>query len=212
MSDKDKVPNVPGGDDRTVFRPNPAPRKTAVAPAVPPAAPPSRDDHTVFRAAPAPRAPAPSPAAPPAPPPPANDKAGPAVHDDRTVFRPNPGGRRPVAPQPATEPAAASPGVAAPRQAVQQSSELGAPNDNPILRAAGPLLLLLGRLRTSLVRAPASSLTPQITEAIQTFEAKRLGFPPNKPMSPNIFSARRPIRSWPICPATTGLPPRATAS
>jgi type VI secretion system protein ImpK len=170
MSDKDKMPNVPSGDDRTVFRPNPAPRKVAVAPTPPadtPPAPGPREDHTVFRSTPAPRAPA---AAPTAPPPPANDKAGPAVHDDRTVFRPNPGGRRPVAAPPQTAEPALAPGPAAPRQSVQQSSELAAPNDNPILRAAGPLLLLLGRLRTSLVRAQASSLAPQITEAIQKFE------------------------------------------
>ncbi|WP_020177141.1 type IVB secretion system protein IcmH/DotU [Methyloferula stellata] len=169
MSDKDKMPNVPGGDDRTVFRPSPAPRKVAVAPAPTPGAPPPppHDDNTVFRSPPPPRTPGQAPA--PPPPPPANDKAGPAIHDDRTVFRPNPGGRRPVAPPPIAEPSAA-PLQAAPRQAVQQSAELQAPNDNPILRAALPLLLLLGRLRTSLVRAPASSLTPQITEAVQTFE------------------------------------------
>jgi type VI secretion system protein ImpK len=134
MSDKDKMPSVPNMDDRTIFRPNPAPRSPSAS----------------------------------APPPAANDKLAPPIHDDRTVFRPNPGGRRPAAPL--TSEIASDAVAAPPRQSVVQSTELRMPNDNPILRAAGPLLLLLGRLRMSLVRAQSSPLTPQITEAIQTFE------------------------------------------
>jgi len=43
-------------------------------------------------------------------------------------------------------------------------------NDNPIMRAAGPLLLLLGGLRAALLRAPGAGPTPQIAGAIETCE------------------------------------------
>jgi type VI secretion system protein ImpK len=88
---------------------------------------------------------------------------------DHTVFRPNPGGRKPSAPS-ALALADTVP-ITAPRQGVVQSAELRAPSDNPVLSAAAPLLLLLGRLRASLVRAHPASLTPQIAEAIQRFDA-----------------------------------------
>jgi type VI secretion system protein ImpK len=48
--------------------------------------------------------------------------------------------------------------------------DLVAPNANPIMRAAGPLLLLLGRLRVALVRASFASLMEQVADAIQFFE------------------------------------------
>src|SRR3954470_5520332 len=48
--------------------------------------------------------------------------------------------------------------------------ELAAPNENPILRAAGPLLLLLGRLRVALLRAPFASLMEQVADAVVFFE------------------------------------------
>jgi type VI secretion system protein ImpK len=48
--------------------------------------------------------------------------------------------------------------------------ELVAPNENPILRSAGPLLLLLGRLRVALARASFASLMEQVAEAIKFFE------------------------------------------
>ena len=48
--------------------------------------------------------------------------------------------------------------------------ELAAPNENPIMRAAGPLLLLLGRLRVALLRASFASLMEQVAEAIEFFE------------------------------------------
>jgi type VI secretion system protein ImpK len=48
--------------------------------------------------------------------------------------------------------------------------ELAAPNANPIMRAAGPLLQLLGRLRVSLLRAPFATLMEQVAEAIKFFE------------------------------------------
>jgi type VI secretion system protein ImpK len=51
-----------------------------------------------------------------------------------------------------------------------QVEELAAANENPIMRAAGPLLLLLGRLRVALLRAPLASLMEQVANAIGFFE------------------------------------------
>lgn len=66
---------------------------------------------------------------------------------------------------------------AAPRQAEEKQrapdlrlDELAAPNENPIMRAAGPLLLLLGRLRVALLRASFASLMEQVADAIKFFE------------------------------------------
>jgi len=123
---------------------------------------------------------------------------GPFGRGDRTIIRPNPGARRPVAPAtpasptspPATPPKVSYPGSAptgsteewistpaAPKPAEQvqrgpdlRLDELAAPNENPILRAAGPLLLLLGRLRVALLKAPFASLMEQVADAINFFE------------------------------------------
>lgn len=110
---------------------------------------------------------------------------------ERTVFRPNPGGRLPPAtpaPSPAAplpaQPARPPPGQAddwissrspAPAAALPHAQnlhfeELVAPNLNPILRAAGPLLLLLGRLRVAALQASFASLMEQVAEAINFFE------------------------------------------
>src|SRR5882672_4833644 len=124
--------------------------------------------------------------------------SGPFGRGDRTVIRPNPGARRPVAPAaPASPqaPSAATPQVsypgatptgsteewistAAPPKPTEQVQrgpdlrldELAAPNENPIMRAAGPLLLLLGRLRVALLRAPFASLMEQVANAVVFFE------------------------------------------
>jgi type VI secretion system protein ImpK len=108
---------------------------------------------------------------------------------DRTIIRPNPGGRRtaaaaPAAPsqtpqQPTTEdwmagtprPTAPPPPSSAPVQTVSlRPGELEAPNENALMRAAGPLLLLLGRLRANLVRAHPAQLMEQVAQALQGFE------------------------------------------
>lgn len=88
--------------------------------------------------------------------------------DDRTIIRPGASLRRPGNPMlgPRPEPGSEPP----PRQSVVQSLGLEAANENPLLRAAAPLLLLLGRLRTSLLRATDSSLMPQIAAAIEACE------------------------------------------
>lgn len=118
---------------------------------------------------------------------------------DRTIIRPNPAGRRAplpsrpaqAAPTPYAPPATASPGVpggsddwisatpAPPRPApppgpvggpLPGRDQLLTPNANPLLRAAGPLLLLLGRLRSQLSSAPLTQLLGQVTETIEAFE------------------------------------------
>ncbi|WP_461329879.1 hypothetical protein [Bradyrhizobium diazoefficiens] len=47
--------------------------------------------------------------------------------------------------------------------------DLVAPNANPVMRAAGPLLQLLGRLRVALMRASFASLMEQVADAIKFF-------------------------------------------
>ncbi len=98
----------------------------------------------------------------------------------------------PAAPTPYAPPAAASPGVpggsddwisaaqpAPPRPAPPPGPAAGplpgrgqllTPNANPLLRAASPLLLLLGRLRSQLSSAPPAQLLGQVTETIEAFE------------------------------------------
>lgn len=111
---------------------------------------------------------------------------------ERTVFRPNPGGRRPVdvrrpaEPAPVARPAPAptSSGQSEewiashaearpsdlPRAQVLRFDELVAPNANPILHSAGPLLLLLGRLRVAALQASFASLMEQVAAAVVFFE------------------------------------------
>src|SRR5262249_53000616 len=48
--------------------------------------------------------------------------------------------------------------------------DLVAPNANPIMRGAGPLLQLLGRLRVALMRASFASLMEQVADAVKFFE------------------------------------------
>ena len=48
--------------------------------------------------------------------------------------------------------------------------ELVARHENPIMRAAGPLLLLLGRLRVAVLRASFASLMEQVAAAINFFD------------------------------------------
>src|SRR6187397_1819548 len=124
-----------------------------------------------------------------------NDRPpGPPGRGDRTIIRPNPGARRPAAPAapgsstpaqvsypgpaqpaPATEDWISSPSVPKPSEEALRApelrlDELAAPNENPIMRAAGPLLLLLGRLRVALLRASFASLMELVADAIKFFE------------------------------------------
>jgi type VI secretion system protein ImpK len=60
--------------------------------------------------------------------------------------------------------------------------ELAADHENPIMRSAGPLLLLLGRLRVAMVRASFASLMEQVAAAITFFdkEIRAAGVSPEK--------------------------------
>jgi len=53
---------------------------------------------------------------------------------------------------------------------VLRREELITPNPNPLLRAAAPLLLLLGRLRVALLSASPAQLMEQVADAISQFE------------------------------------------
>jgi type VI secretion system protein ImpK len=149
MTDQDRPGNPFGRGERTTIHPNPGGR-------LPPAPLPPQG-------APAPPgAPALPPSGHPTPPPPAAPVPASAY-----------------APAPATLPTEdwiSTPARPAPAPAAGQPlrmlrvDELVAPNANPIMRAAGPLLQLLGRLRVALLRASFASLMEQVAEAIEFFE------------------------------------------
>ncbi len=119
--------------------------------------------------------------------------------NDRTVLRPNPGGRLPATPAPAApsypspppRPATPAgtedwmlppepppppprreqqPGIVERAPADAGSGTVEAPNPNPIMKAAGPLLVLLGRLRVDMLRAPFQRLMEQVAPGVETFE------------------------------------------
>lgn len=112
----------------------------------------------------------------------------PPGREDRTIIHPNPGGRRAPAPQPqpASPPAAdawtgAAPPPAPVQPAPQRPAQPGqamllkrdvpiAPNENILLEAASPMLLLLGRLRASLMHARFADLMDQMADAIDGFD------------------------------------------
>ena len=152
MSDKEKPVNPFGRGERTIIRPNPGGRlpQTPYPPSGEP--PPSQSS-------PQPRAPySPTPGSPSAPysPQPQGYAAAPSSHaPEEWISTPTP----PQSPQ-----AAPAPGP------LLRVDELVAPNANPIMRAAGPLLQLLGRLRVALMRASFASLMEQVADAVKFFE------------------------------------------
>lgn len=146
MSDK-KEPG-PEDNERTVFRPNPGRRLPTGPPAgsEPPAVPP--------------------------PPTPFSYANAPAYGDPSPpLSSPEPGGGGDD--WIAARPPAASSGAGPPPLPQAQGlrfDDLAAPNPNPIMRSAGPLLLLLGRLRVAALRASFASLMEQVAEAVKFFE------------------------------------------
>lgn len=133
-----------------------------------PPGPFGRNERTVIRPNPGAR----RPVAPPAPAPAAPSAYAPMP----AASAPAQGGYQPApstddwvqsaAPRPAAPPPPQGQG----RPLNVRMEELVAPNENPIMRAAGPLLLLLGRLRVALMRASFASLMEQVAEAIVFFE------------------------------------------
>jgi type VI secretion system protein ImpK len=132
---------IPG--ERTVVRPNPGGRRPIAPPPGAPAAP-----YNPLSEGQGPPQPAAAPASPYAPPAAPSDRSP----DDWIKAR------------------AQAPQQVAEHMPEVRIEELVAPNENPILRSAGPLLLLLGRLRVAVARASFASLMEQVAETIKFFE------------------------------------------
>src|SRR5579871_2212583 len=147
MTDKDP-PRAPFGapGERTIIRPNPGGRR-AVEPS-PAAGKPALPQTPMTPSPPQPQpvSPAATPYVPPSTP--ANPTPDDWIHT------------RERAPQPLAQ--AEAPAIAI--------DELVAANENPILRSAGPLLLLLGRLRVALARASFANLMEIVADSIKFFE------------------------------------------
>jgi type VI secretion system protein ImpK len=185
MSDKDRPLNPFGRGDRTIIRPNPGGRLPTPPSAPPPTYPASLPPGS---AAPYPN---PSPAGYPLPTP-----GTPYPAATPPPLPPTPGGypvQAPAPPPPPYQPVqqqyAPAPSTHSPEEWISTPAtvpppqftagppmpglrvdDLVAPNANPIMRAAGPLLLLLGRLRIALMRAPFATLMEQVADAIKFFE------------------------------------------
>ncbi len=152
MSDQDRPGNPFGRGERTIIRPNPGGRAPAPAPRAAPIAP-------------APQGPSsPQPAAPGQTPAAATPSAPSSTH---TAAPTTPIVEDWIKSAGLPPPSAPSPENYGPTLRVD---DLVAPSANPIMRAAGPLLQLLGRLRVALLRASFAGLMEQVAEAIKFFE------------------------------------------
>lgn len=132
-----------------------------------PSDPFGRSERTIIRPNPGgrraslPTPPAASEPIPPAqqsPTPPQTSSPGVPGTGDEWMSTPAPAPPRPQAPPP---PAG---------QSLPRREQLLTPNANPLLRAAGPLLLLLGRMRANLSNAPFAQLLGQVGDSIEAFE------------------------------------------
>ncbi|WFU44338.1 type VI secretion system protein TssL, long form [Bradyrhizobium sp. CB82] len=152
MSDRDKPVNPFGRGERTIIRPNPG-GKLSPAPPQPPAGelPAGHSG-----APPSPSRAAPSPPSFSSVPSNANYAAAPTSHPSEEWI--------------STPAQAQSPQPILPPGPPLRVDDLVAPNANPVMRAAGPLLQLLGRLRVALMRASFASLMEQVADAIKFFE------------------------------------------
>lgn len=142
-----------GRSDRTIILPDPGGRRR---PAEAPAAPLP------------PQAPAPQPFQPvpyPQPQRPAPPSAQPSTADGQDDWANSDFSARRPPPEP----------VERQRALVMKRDVVVAPNTNPFLRAAAPLLLLLGRLRVQLATASFSNLMEQVAASIEDFEKETRG-------------------------------------
>jgi len=176
MTDKDKPANPFGRVERTIIRPNPGGR----LPQAPEARSPSGE---AGRALPrAPYSPAPASMSPASgySPQGAGYVPSPTGQPPGHVQQPMAQSQVPYVPPPTTQPQedwASTPKVTpqhppliTPAEPMLRVDELVAPNANPIMRAAGPLLQLLGRLRVALMRASFAQLMEQVADAVKFFE------------------------------------------
>jgi type VI secretion system protein ImpK len=152
MNDRDKPVNPFGRVERTIIRPNPGGRLPQAPDPLPQAPDPGRAPP---RAPYSPMPPSASPASSYSPQS-AGYAAPPASHP------PEEWASTPAMPQ--------QPRFEQPAAPMLRVDELAAPNANPIMRAAGPLLQLLGRLRVALMRASFASLMEQVADAVKFFE------------------------------------------
>jgi type VI secretion system protein ImpK len=157
MSDQDGPRNPFGRGERTIIRPNPGGRLPT-----PPGANPASGQP-------------PSPYPPPPAPPPLPPSSYPTPPRAPAPPAPTPYAAAPTTPaqeewiqSAAPQPVPVAPGYG--QGPVLRVDDLVAPNANPIMRAAGPLLQLLGRLRVALLRASFANLMEQVAEAIKFFE------------------------------------------
>jgi type VI secretion system protein ImpK len=163
MSDKDNPFDRPA--DRTVFNPGARAVRPGVkppsGPAPQPVAPPPRPQPQI----PQPQIPQRAAYRQPAHPQPTMD-ASPG--DDHWIETRD---QQPIRPEPPPGPARAL-----------RIEELVVPHENPIMQAAGPILLLLGRLRVAVLQASPASLMEQVAAAIEFFEkeVRRAGVPADR--------------------------------
>ena len=189
MNDKGP-PRAPFGapGERTIIRPNPGGRRP-VDPS-PAAGKPAVPQNPIEPSPPQPVPPATTPYVPPSTP--ANPNSDDWIHT------------REQAPQPSAQ--AQAPAIAI--------DELVAPNENPILRSAGPLLLLArsfaGRSCARFLREPDGDRGGQ--HQVLRERHPRRGHPPKlKPTPPSTSFARPPTTSFRISPPRTGTSGRNTA-
>ena len=151
MNDKDKPVNPFGRVERTIIRPNPGGR----LPQTPTPQPPAPDVQGT------------PPRAPYSPTPPSTSPSS-SYSPQAPGYAPAPSSHTPE--EWISTPTTPPPPSAAPAGPMLRVDELVAPNANPIMRAAGPLLQLLGRLRVALMRASFASLMEQVADAVKFFE------------------------------------------
>lgn len=164
-----------GQSERTVFRPNPGGRRPAAPPAQPPAQSPAPQQGWGTPPLPPQNQPpqqgwgAPPPAS--APPPsydPVAGQAGPA-NVDAWAQRSSRGREQIVEQQPELVSSAPLAPVVVRRDIPRP------PNENPVMLAAGPVLLVLGRLRIALMQVAFPTLMELVAQAIQNFEQEVRG-------------------------------------
>jgi type VI secretion system protein ImpK len=103
-----------------------------------------------------------------------NSMDDPFAPRDATVFRPRPGAGKRGAERPGSpEPRAYAPSPSPSRQpAAAAVRDFSAPGLNPLLQAASPLVILMGRLRTSLSNPDVANLRRQALEQVREFEER----------------------------------------
>lgn len=101
-----------------------------------------------------------------------NDDLDPFAPRDATIMRPRPGAGRRSSGDPLSVSARRPESVQPPELPPAQLGELFGVGLNPLLQAANPLLLLAGRVRTTLMHNDVADLRRQALEAVRTFEER----------------------------------------